>query len=182
MRDEPTYTSRRIFKTAITSQNVVREVLQLMFVSEFLARGEEVWLVSPWISNIVLLDNRAGGFDAINPEWRRREIRLVDVAIQILSSGERVTVVSRPDEHNKRFLFRLDEAAREAGVGDLLTLIERDHLHTKGILTEHGLLLGSMNITYNGLELNDEFVEYDTDRASLAGARLAFEAYRNDAS
>ena len=115
MRDEPTYTSRRIFKTAVTSQNVVREVLQLMFVSEFLTRGEEVWLVSPWISNIVLLDNRAGGFDAINPEWRRREIRLVDVAIQILSSGGRVTVVSRPDEHNKRFLFRLGEAAREAG-------------------------------------------------------------------
>lgn len=180
MTDGPVYTSRRIFKTAITNQNVVRELLQLMFVSEFLARGEEIWLVSPWVSNIVLLDNRAGGFDAINPEWRRREIRLVDCAIQLLSSGERVTVVSRPDEHNKRFLFRLGEAAREAGVGNFLTLIERDHLHTKGILTEHGLLLGSMNITYNGLELNDEYVEYDTDPASLAGTRLAFETYRND--
>jgi hypothetical protein len=182
MTAEPRFTSRRIFKTAITNQNVVREVLQLMFVSELLAQGEETWLVSPWISNIVLLDNRAGGFDVINPEWRRREIRLVDVAVQILSAGGRVTVVSRPDEHNKRFLFRLAEAAREAGVDDLLTLIERDHLHTKGILTHHGLLLGSMNITYNGLELNDEFVEYDTDRASLTSARLAFDSYRNDAS
>ena len=106
MTVEQIYTSRRIFKTAITSQNVVREVLQLMFVSEFLARGEEVWLVSPWISNIVLLDNQAGGFDAVNPEWRRREIRLVDVAIQILSAGERVTVVSRPEDPAHRMRRR----------------------------------------------------------------------------
>lgn len=182
MSREGIFTSRRIFKTAVTSQNVVREVLQLMFVAEILGGGAELWLVSPWISDIALLDNRTGGFDALNPDWRRREIRLVDIAIQLLAAGERVTVVSRPDEHNRRFLYRLREASGEAGVAELLTVLEREHLHTKGILTGHGLLLGSMNITYSGLELNDEYVEYDTDPGSLAGARLAFEAYRSEAS
>ena len=38
-------------------------------------------------------------------------------------------------------------------------------------------MLGSMNLTYSGLELNDEIVEYDIDPASLANARLAFAGY-----
>jgi phosphatidylserine/phosphatidylglycerophosphate/cardiolipin synthase-like enzyme len=50
-------------------------------------------------------------------------------------------------------------------------------LHTKGVLTKRGLLIGSMNLTYNGLELNDEVVVFDTTLKSLAEARLNFESY-----
>jgi hypothetical protein len=34
-----------------------------------------------------------------------------------------------------------------------------------------------MNLTYNGLELNEELITYDTDEQSLAVARLAFANY-----
>ena len=34
-----------------------------------------------------------------------------------------------------------------------------------------------MNLTYNGLELNDEMVVYDTNAKTLAEARLNFESY-----
>ena len=34
-----------------------------------------------------------------------------------------------------------------------------------------------MNITYNGLELNDEMVVYDTNSKTLAEARLNFKSY-----
>ena len=171
------YSSRRIFKSAVTSQNVIRELLQIMFLAELLDPSEEIWFVSPWISDVVLLDNRTGGFDSINPDWRGRVIRLSDITVQLLSRGSRIVVVTRSDEHNRNFLDKLGEFARESAVDDGLSLIIRDNLHTKGILSQEGVLLGSMNITYNGMELNDEFVEYDTERESIAKARLAFEMY-----
>jgi hypothetical protein len=37
--------------------------------------------------------------------------------------------------------------------------------------------MGSMNITYRGLKLNDEAVIYDTSPQSLAQARISFESY-----
>ena len=69
------FQTRRIFKSAVTSQNLIRELLQLMLLGELFApTGERAWFVSPWISNIVLFDNRAGGFGSVNPEWANREI------------------------------------------------------------------------------------------------------------
>jgi hypothetical protein len=159
------FETRRIFKSAVTSQNLIRELLQLMLLGELIAPGgERAWLVSPWISNVVLFDNRAGGFGAVNPEWANREIRLIEIATSF-------------DAHNDPLIDALREAAREAGLVDKLTIIRRQHLHTKGVLLKRGLLTGSMNLTYNGLELNDEMVVYDTTPQPLAEARLNFESY-----
>ena len=59
------FETRRIFKSAVTSQNLIRELLQAMFLGELIAPGgERAWLVSPWISNVIIFDNRAGGFGA----------------------------------------------------------------------------------------------------------------------
>ena len=35
--------------------------------------------------------------------------------------------------------------------------------HSKGILSEHGCLSGSMNITISGLQFNEEKIDYITD-------------------
>jgi phosphatidylserine/phosphatidylglycerophosphate/cardiolipin synthase-like enzyme len=172
------FTSRRIFKSAVTSQNLIRELLQLMLLGELIAPGgQRIWLVSPWISNIAILDNRAGGFNAVNPEWGSREIRLIEVVGNLMARGCPLGVATSLDEHNQAFLDGMREAALEAGLSDRLSIIERENLHTKGILLRRGLLTGSMNITYRGLELNDEAVIYDTAPASLAQARISFESY-----
>lgn len=174
----PRYETRRIFRSAVTSQDVVRELVQMMCLGELLAPSREIWLVSPWISDFVLLDNRSGRFDAINPQWQRREIRLVDFALQLMTNGTLVVVVTRPDLHNQTFLDRLNDRALEAGVSDHIQVLQRGRLHTKGILTSGGLLLGSMNLTYSGLELNDESVYYETSTEAIAKARVEFQTYR----
>ncbi len=171
------YSSRRVFKSSITSQNVIKELLQMYFLSELLNPSEEIWLVSPWVSDIVLLDNRSGRFDAINPDWRGREIRLSDLTVNLLSRGSRLIIVTRSDVHNRKFLTKLKTFARESAVDDGLKVVVNDNLHTKGILGDNSVLLGSMNITYNGMEINDEYLEYDTDRSNIASARLAFGLY-----
>ena len=91
--------------------------------------------------------------------------------------GTEVNIVTRPDDHNEVFLRRLEDSASAAGVRQLLSMTERDRLHTKGILTCRGLMLGSMNLTYSGLDLNDEVITYDTDPQALASARIAFANY-----
>jgi phosphatidylserine/phosphatidylglycerophosphate/cardiolipin synthase-like enzyme len=182
MNSEAPYNLRRIFKSSTTGSGVVKELVQLMVLVEMLNPSEEIWIVSPWISDISILDNRSGSFDVLNPEWHRREIRLSDLSLQILTGGSRIVIVTRPDEHNLTFLNVLREKVNEASLGDLLTIITREHLHTKGILTGSGLLLGSMNLTYRGFELNDEVIEYDTSNQRLAVARQSFIAYREESS
>jgi hypothetical protein len=171
------FTHRRIFKSVITSRKVIQELITLMMVSELVDPGSAVWIVSPWITDVPLLDNRAGSIDAINPEWGHKEIRLADIAVQLMAGGTEVKIVTRPDDHNKVFLRRLADAAAAAAVRNLLTITERVRLHTKGILTRRGLMLGSMNLTYSGLDLNDEVITYDTDPQALASARVAFANY-----
>jgi hypothetical protein len=171
---QPSVTHRRIFKSAITSRKVIQELITLMMVGELVCPGEEVWLVSPWITDVPLLDNRAGSFDAVNPEWGHREIRLADVAVQLMGGGTAVRIITRPDEHNQVFLRRLQETVESAAVGNMLTVTMRERLHTKGILTSRGFLSGSMNLTYSGLDLNEELITYDTDEQALSVARLAF--------
>jgi hypothetical protein len=153
-------TFRRIFKSAITSKKVIQELITLMMIGELVAPGREAWIVSPWITDVPLLDNRAGSFDAVNPEWGHREIRLADIAVQLMSGGTAVRIVTRPDDHNEVFLRRLAESADSAAVRDLLSITIRERLHTKGILTSRGFLSGSMNLTYSGLDLNEELITY----------------------
>lgn len=173
-----TFAARRIFKSAVTSQDVIRELLQIMFVGELLAPGEErCWLVSPWISNVVLLDNRAGGFSVVNPQWGQREVRLQEVIVDLMARGARVGIATSLDAHNAAFLEGLGQAALSAGTLGRLDVVRRRTLHTKGVLLSRGLLTGSMNLTFNGLEINDEMVVYDTTARTLAQARINFEAY-----
>jgi hypothetical protein len=173
-----TFETRRIFKSAVTSQNLIRELLQMMFLAELLAPGgERAWLVSPWISNIVLFDNRAGGFGMINPEWGNREVRLIEVMADVMSRGTALGIATSLDKHNDPLIDALTAVADEAGLASKLRIVRRQHLHIKGVLLKRGLLTGSMNLTYNGLELNDEMVVYDTTPKTLAEARINFESY-----
>lgn len=172
------FETRRIFKSAVTSQNLIRELLQMMFLGELLAPGgERAWLVSPWISNVVLFDNRAGGFSSINPEWESREIRLVEVLTDVMARGTALAIATSLDNHNDPLIDAVVMAADEAGLTGKLCIVRRQHLHTKGVLLKRGLLTGSMNLTYNGLELNDEMVVYDTTPKTLAEVRINFESY-----
>jgi len=173
-----TFETRRIFKSAVTSQNLIRELLQMMFLGELLAPGgERAWLVSPWISNIILFDNRAGGFGTVNPEWGNREIRLIEVIKDMMARGTALGIATSLDDHNDPLIDALMMAADEAGLADKLSIVRRQHLHIKGVLLKRGLLTGSMNLTYSGLELNDEMVVYDTIPKTLAEARINFESY-----
>lgn len=169
---------RRIFKTQATGVAAIQELLQTMFVAEVMHSGDQIWIVSPWISNVVMIDNRSGNFDALNPEWGRREIRLVDVLVTLMNHGTKVHIATRGEVSNDAFRTRIADSARECSVEDQLEVHIHDQLHTKGILLTRCLLMGSMNLTYNGMVINDEWVEFSLDPHDLGRTRLEFARYR----
>jgi len=168
---------RRIFKSQQTGVATIRELLQTMFVGELLLVGERIWIVSPWISNVVLVDNRAGNFDALNPEWGRREIRLVDVLSALMTRGCHINIVTRNIDANRAFINAVREMSELGGLESNLTIAFHESLHTKGILLATSLLMGSMNLTYNGLEMNEEWIQFSIDPEDISKTRLEFDKY-----
>lgn len=158
---------RRIFKTKNTGKETLKELLLNLFISELLNPSPKVWIISPWVSDILLIDNTGGNFNSINPDWSGKKILLSDVIIQMLSMSSKIYVVSNLDTHNKIFFERIIGRAKEEGLSSGLTTISRADKHDKGIITNNGSLSGSMNITFNGLEINEEKIEYFVSREQI---------------
>ena len=168
---------RQIFKNATMGQNAAREVLAMVFAREVLVPSKELFLVEPWISDVVLFDNRSGEFDALCPDWGHREVRLVDIIQQLSIAGVLIYVVLRPETHNRRFTSKLGDALADSASSQQCCVTEVEYLHTKGILSDHALILGSMNLTEHGVALNDEQISVSFEQQEIADARVHFESY-----
>lgn len=172
---------REIFKNATVAQSAARDVLAFVFAQELLAPSKDIFIVAPWISNIVVLDNRLGQFDSINPEWGKRDLRLVEIIVAIASAGAKVHIHTRPDAHNKQFRRRIEDAMVDAGVSEMLHWADTNpYLHTKGLLTDRVAIRGSMNLTENGVAFNDEAITVSYDLADVAETRVHFDLYEHD--
>ncbi len=169
-------TVRLIVKTADVGRDEVRDLLESLLGVELLAPGAELWLVSPWISDLPVLDNRAGRYAGLEPTWPKRHLTLSELLAFALraSAQTRLWVVTRPDPRNNHFCERLGNLAAFDGTADRVT-IDRGHdeLHTKGLVATTFLLNGSMNFTKNGIQVFDEAVQLETDAARIAHFRLS---------
>jgi hypothetical protein len=169
-------TERRIFKGRNRAERDVEHLLQSIVAAELVAPSQVVWLVSPWVSDVPVIDNRTGAFTALEPTWGSRPVTLVEVLVALLRRGTRVVVATRTDDHNRRFVHRLETGARAEGVVDRLLVLrdERERLHEKGLLGDDYYLSGSMNFTESGIRLNDEAVKYELGEEAVAHARVHF--------
>lgn len=150
----------------------IADLLQAVFAGEMLAPSRGLYLVSPWISNVPIFDNRAHSFVSLEPSWTHGEIRLTEVLEHLMDRGCTLVVATRPDKHNTAFLKALDQAAERIGVDPRIHQVEE--LHEKGILSDSFYLSGSMNLTFNGISLNEESVHLHTDAGVIAHTRGIF--------
>ena len=168
-------TCRLIVKSARSNRDEVRELLESLLAAELLHPGEEIWLVSPWISDIPVLDNRAGSYSGLEPSWPKRHLTLAELLAFALRTQPqcRLHVVTRPGEHTSRFCDRLRTLIALDGNTERLNLDDRrSELHTKGLVTTGFAFNGSMNFTYNGVEVLDETVQLEISPARVAQFRL----------
>lgn len=165
-----TSSGRTVRRTSARAGQELRDLVQGVLVTELLAPSQEFWIVSPWISDVVVLDNTDASFSGLDSSWPAQGIGLLKVLTVIAASGTALWIETRPDDHNKRFVARLQD-----GVGvDGFNLRYSPVLHEKGLLGDGYVIGGSMNFTVNGLFLLEESVRLDTDPDTVAQARLAF--------
>jgi hypothetical protein len=167
--------TRQIFKSAATCREEVRDLIQLLFICELLSPSRCVWLVSPWVTDLEVIDNRDGSFSAIEPLWGARAVRLTEVLARLAEQGTSVRVAMRPASTaraNVDVARKLRELSDRLGDPHLVEVTESEELHTKGLLGDDYFLAGSMNFTRSGVEVWDERVEFHTEQVHVRQAML----------
>lgn len=168
---------RYIFKSATTAPQSARDVLAMVLAEELILPSKTVYLAAPWVSDIVIFDNSTGSFEGLNPEWGRRDIRLIEVLVAIASNNTRLDIRVRPDPHNKPFGKHLFSALADIGLREACEWSEIPDFHTKGLLTDRVWIGGSMNFTQRGIGLNAESLTIDFDPQKVASIRLEFASH-----
>lgn len=167
---------RTIFKSAHAATREAELLLQNLLVAEVLYPSSELWLISPWVTDVEIVDNRAGGFASIEPTWPMRWIRLSEALGSLGGRGTRVVIALRSDEHNLVFRRRMEFAFAAVGCADRLTVLvdDSDEQHEKGLLGDDYFVSGSMNFTVSGLRFNGEVITVTREAGEIASARIAF--------
>ncbi|SCF21013.1 hypothetical protein GA0070558_15122 [Micromonospora haikouensis] len=158
----------RVVRTGRKTGLRIDNLLSAVLLGELVTPSANLWLVSPWISDVDVIDNMSGRYDSVFAEPANRRYPLSEVLGILTHSGANLTVVTRPESHNKTFLDRL---FRQADAGRLL-IVEEEDVHEKTFCGELWILTGSMNLTVRGMQVNDEAVTYKYTAEAAASARL----------
>jgi len=160
--------AERTLRTSPVTGIRIDPVLTAVLLAELLAPSDELWLVSPWISDVPALDNSRGDYDALFADPSARVYPLSAALGKIVVGGARLTVVTRPIDHNQSFLDRL----RRLSTPERFTVIEHPDVHEKTLCGRSWILTGSMNFTMRGMQINDEAVRYEAGEMAAAQARV----------
>lgn len=171
--------SRLIVKSAEGNREEVRDLLESILAVELLSPGAELWLVSPWITDVPILDNRSGSYSGLDPTWPKRHMSLAELFGNLLerSPNTNLYVVTRPSEDSStaRFCERLRNIVGLSGNLDRLSLNDRrENLHTKGLIGDQVALSGSMNFTNNGISVLEETVQFQIDEQTVSQFLISF--------
>jgi phosphatidylserine/phosphatidylglycerophosphate/cardiolipin synthase-like enzyme len=132
-------------------------VLQTLFIAELVKPSRQLWIVSPWIADVPLVDNRAGVLSRFSGRWEAAELRLLDIVRYLAERGTQVRIVTKDLEENASFLRQARQLENIAFPRQGSVRVQIDTmLHTKGILGDEFWLAGSMNLTVAGVQRNDE--------------------------
>lgn len=168
--------SRIVLKSARSI--ILEDMLQNLLVSEVMAPSKAVWIVSPWMRNVPVIDNRTGGFNWIDDLWANRVVYLLDWVEVMCNRGASVSLVTTSDEKDQDFLRSARDAQTRVARRSCLRLVEKmsvgqassGGMHAKFLLTDRWAWQGSMNFTMPGLKTHQEVVQvqfFENDRKAF---------------
>jgi hypothetical protein len=158
--------NRLIKSTAKASSVELTKCFSSLLALELLFPSPEIYLISPWISDMPVLDNSFGQFRGVIGDLDKTKISLAKIIVRLAEIGSKIYIICRPNNENTdNFLKALQE-------NPTIEIRKTDSLHEKGLITQHFHLHGSMNFTYFGLNFNDESIELKTDRIEVNQALL----------
>lgn len=144
----------------------IRDLLQTLFVCELLRPSSPLWFYFAWVSDIDIIDNTARQFASLFPDWPAAPIRLSTVLDAILSRGGTINVMLRDVPHNESFIRRLELLRTRHG--GAINWLANTAFHEKGMAGVDYVLEGSMNLTFSGMNVNNERLTLRCDPATVA--------------
>ncbi len=171
--------SRVIRKSQKHSSGEARDLLAALLATEITRPSKCIWLVSPWITDLPILDNSAGTFGPLGA-WGSRPVTLAEVLVTLAAAGTTVVVGTTPDPHNHTFINRMTALAinKRASQRILIRIDEKNVLHTKSVVADDYSVVGSMNLTVRGIDVREEYIELKTDPEFVSQARIdCFESF-----
>lgn len=133
-----------------TGNYTLQDLLISVFVTELMHPSEEVYLISPYLSNVPMIDNQLETYSDLFPMVRNRWIYLSDILLTLAWKGSSVRVICDPDRPESQGII--------AELRDQIEMRKLQDNHEKGLFTERIYLHGSMNFTYRGVYVNLESV------------------------
>ena len=173
MANDIRHLNRVIFINNSLGRRKLKETLGNLLVG-LIFSPEDIWLISPWVSDFELLDNRAGDWNAVDSSWGTRQINFSELLICAMNSGCCLHFVTTSDSNNRAFIERLRIAVPDE---EIFQHVISEKLHIKGLLTSSFFLAGSMNFTYSGAHINDEQINLSIDPNTISEARIEVEQY-----
>ena len=98
--------SRQFFLHGPYGDVQLKETLGVLLAGLILS-PDELWLVSPWVTDFDLLDNRSGDWDYVQPSWGARFVRFSEMLVAAVESGCTLNLVTNRDELNQTFYTSL---------------------------------------------------------------------------
>jgi hypothetical protein len=94
--------------------------------------------------------------------------------VTLAGLGTHIVIGTTTDAHNTRFLQRLELLFGDQRVDKRLTVSidPSENLHTKALTGDDFALSGSMNITFNGIQIREELIDLRTEESYVAQARM----------
>ena len=75
-------TDRTIRTSTSAAREELADALQGLFVAELLAPSQPLYIITPWISDVPLIDNRTARFSGLLPDLPQRWIRLSELLLK----------------------------------------------------------------------------------------------------
>jgi phosphatidylserine/phosphatidylglycerophosphate/cardiolipin synthase-like enzyme len=164
---------RVIRKSATASGREAIDLLASLFALELLRPSRCLWIISPWVTDLPIIDNRFGGFPSLH-RYGRRMITLAEVLVTLAVESATIVVATRQDAGNAAFTARLTRLADDEGVAGRVTVVDvsdEQRLHDKALAGDDFVVSGSMNFTFAGALLNEEQVQLHSDETYVAATQ-----------
>lgn len=158
--------SDRVIKSYTGQEaNQLRRLLESLFALQLLSPSPKLYLYSPWISNIGLIDNRSGRFRSIIPFAEDVIYKVSDILELLAKKGSHIRIIARPNDSRT-------SAVLESLAHENIEIKLAPNFHEKSITCDSFFFRGSMNLTYFGTNINDEHIEISDDAIKIAQALL----------
>ncbi|WP_020388786.1 phospholipase D-like domain-containing protein DpdK [Kribbella catacumbae] len=161
-------TGSRNVRTRPRNGLAITDLLTSTLLSELCCPSDELWIVSGWITDIPILENKHRQYDAVLESVARSSLSLTEVLAELAARGAHLHVALRSVDHNTRFRNRLQDRVRP----DRLSLYESADVHEKIMVGNDWVMKGSMNFTWNGVQQNEESIDFSVGKAAASFERL----------